>query len=118
MTHGSARLLGRKCDIERFLARNPDADVTADFLNLRGTMADGRRGAGGWTWTRNKRFILDAIARGEDVLLVTDPGRPLRSGGNTYQRELRYLVDRGYRWERLGEHWRVHRARVSRAGST
>lgn len=115
MTPGSARLLGRKRDIERYLARNPTADVTADFLDLRGTMADGRRGVGGWTWTRNKRFIVDALAQGQKVLLVTDPERPLRSGGNTYQRELRYLAAMGYRWERSGDHWRVRRTRRSAA---
>jgi len=38
---------------------------------------------------------------------VTDPARPLRAGGNTYQRELRYLAALGYRWQRCGDHWRV-----------
>lgn len=107
MGHSDARLLGRKCDIERFLAANPTSNLTADFLNLRGTMAGGRRGVGGWTWTRNKRFIADALTKGVELLLVTDPARPLRAGGNTYQRELRYLAALGYRWQRCGDHWRV-----------
>jgi hypothetical protein len=101
------RLLGRKSDIEHYLVLNPSANVTADFLNLRGTMARGKRGVGGWNWTRNKRFITEALARGDEILLVTDPELPIRSGGNTYQRELRYLGSRGYRWERSANHWRI-----------
>lgn len=100
-------LLGRKTDIEKFLERNPRATASADFLNLRGTMAQGKRGVGGWTWTRNKRFMTDALLRGIEIVMVTDPDRPIHAGGNTYQRELRFLAGKGYRWTRSGEHWRV-----------
>jgi len=31
----------------------------------------------------------------------------LYRGGNTYQRELKYLKDKGYEWTSAGDHWRV-----------
>ena len=63
------------------------------------------KGTGRWYWSRNRAFIDDAIARGDEVRLVTDPHAPLYSGGNVYQRELRYLRDRGYRFEQSGDYW-------------
>lgn len=64
------------------------------------------KGAGRWNWTRNKRFIDDAIERGDEIRLVTNPYKPLYSGGNTYQRELKYLNKRGYgRFEQSGDYW-------------
>ena len=64
------------------------------------------KGAGRWNWTRNKRFIDDAIERGDEIRLVTNPYKPLYSGGNTYQRELKYLNQRGYgRFEPSGDYW-------------
>jgi hypothetical protein len=107
MAHGSTYLFGRKRDIECYLERDPTANLSADFLNLRGTMAAGKRGVGGWTWTRNKKFMIEALTAGARILLVTDPGCPLHAGGNTYQRELRYLATKGCRWEKAGDHWRL-----------
>ena len=63
------------------------------------------RGTGRWNWTRNKRFIDDAIERGDELRLVTDPHKPLYSGGNDYQRELDYLRKRGYDFEQSGDYW-------------
>jgi hypothetical protein len=64
------------------------------------------KGTGRWNWTRNKRFIDDAIERGDEIRLVTNPSKPLYSGGNTYQRELKYLNKRGYgRFEQSGDYW-------------
>jgi hypothetical protein len=42
---------------------------------------------------------------------VTDPNKPLYKGGNTYQRELKYLKDRGFGWVPSGDHWKVIRVR-------
>jgi hypothetical protein len=111
MAHGFIYLLGQKLDIEQYLDLNPAVHASADFLNLRGSMAEGKRGVGGWTWTRNKKFMVEALTHGE-ILLVTDPERPLHAGGNTYQRELRYLTAKGYRWERYGAHWRLVHGRI------
>ena len=63
------------------------------------------KGAGRWNWTRNKSFIDDAIERGDEIRLVTNPNEPLYQGGNTFQRELRYLQDRGYTWQEQGDYW-------------
>lgn len=63
------------------------------------------KGAGRWNWTRNKRFIDGAIERGDEIRLVTNPNEPLYQGGNTFQRELRYLQDRGYTWQEQGDYW-------------
>ncbi|HEX5496033.1 MAG TPA: RHS repeat-associated core domain-containing protein, partial [Mycobacteriales bacterium] len=104
-------LLGRKADIEQYMANNPDGGFDADFLNIRGTMNNGKAGTGGWTWQRNKRFIDEALEGGNDVRLVTDPNKPLYSGGNTYQRELKYMQGRGYGWEEADGHWSVQRVR-------
>jgi hypothetical protein len=74
-------------------------------------MANGKAGVGGWNWTRNKAFIDDAIASGNEIRLVTNPDAPLYSGGNVYQRELKYLKDKGYGWEQVGDYWRLTRVR-------
>lgn len=63
------------------------------------------RGTGRWYWSRNRAFIDDAIAGGDELRLVTNPFEPLYSGGNVYQRELRYLRDLGYRFEQSGDYW-------------
>jgi hypothetical protein len=102
---GNAILLGRKADIEDYLFRHSDGGFDADFLNIRGTMANGRGGVGGWTWTRNKRFINDAIEGGREIRIVTDPYTPLYWEGNVFQRELRFLRARGYTFERTGDYW-------------
>ena len=49
------------------------------------------RGAGKWTWHRNKEFLTNAIKRGDEIRLITNPYVPAYRGGNTYQRELRFL---------------------------
>jgi len=64
-----------------------------------------KSGTGRWNWTRNKSFIDDAINRGDEIRLVTNPNEPLYQGGNTFQRELRYLQDRGYTWQEQGDYW-------------
>jgi hypothetical protein len=63
------------------------------------------KGTGRWYWSRNRAFIDDAIARGDEFRLVTDPYAPLYSGGNVYQRELRYLRDLGYTFQQSGDYW-------------
>lgn len=63
------------------------------------------KGAGRWNWTRNKRFLDDAIERGDEIRLVTNPNARQFSGGNVFQRELRYLRDRGYRFLPQGDQW-------------
>ncbi|WP_141748454.1 hypothetical protein [Amycolatopsis mediterranei] len=46
-----------------------------------------------------------------DVRLVTDPCKPLCRMGNTYQRELKYLKDKGYTWQWIDDYWQVFRGR-------
>jgi RHS repeat-associated protein len=65
------------------------------------------KGTGRWYWSRNRAFIDDAITRGDDIRLVTNPFEPLYSGGNVFQRELRYLKDLGYGFEEAGDYWRA-----------
>lgn len=110
---GEARLLGRKADIEKYLASKPGGDLRADYMNIRGTMANGKRGVGGWNWTRNKKFIFDALEYDLELRLVTNPDAPLRAGGNTYQRELKFLADKGCSWHRVSDYWRVFKARTA-----
>ena len=62
-------------------------------------------GTGRWWWSRNRAFLDDAIARGDEIRLVTNPHAPLYSGGNVYQRELRYLRDRGFLFEQRDDYW-------------
>lgn len=63
------------------------------------------KGTGRWYWSRNKAFIDDAIERGDELRLVTNPNEPLYQGGNVYQRELRYLRDRGYTFQQTDDYW-------------
>ena len=63
------------------------------------------RGPGRWNWTRNKRFIDNAIKRGDEIRLVTNPYAPIYSGGNVFQRELTYLKHRGYKFMESGDYW-------------
>jgi hypothetical protein len=46
-------------------------------------------------WAANRKFLDDAIARGDEILLAT-PLEGLHSG-SWYERELRYLASRGFR---------------------
>ena len=100
-------VLGTFLAIRNYLAANKDANLSADFLNIRGTMANGKKGVGGWNWTRNKQFIDNALANGYELRLVVDPDTPLYARGNVYQRELRYLQDLGYGWVQVGDYWVV-----------
>jgi RHS repeat-associated protein len=111
-------LLGKKGDIEQYIADKPDGSFDADFLNIKGTRNNGQGGTGGWTWTRNKKFIQDALNSGREIWLVSDPHEPLVVGGRytyitgkTYRRELRYLQGMGYGWRQEGDHWVVVRVR-------
>ncbi|MDT0485312.1 polymorphic toxin-type HINT domain-containing protein [Streptomyces doebereineriae] len=92
LVHNSTCLLGTSRDIKRHIAK-PPGDFDADFLNI-----PAMRGPGRWNWTRNKRFIDEALASGKPIHLVTDPTKPLYTKGNVYQRELKYLQDKGYGW--------------------
>jgi hypothetical protein len=49
------------------------------------TPLDRTAGAG---QSRNKAFIDEAIERGDELRLVTNPNEPLYQGGNVYQREI------------------------------
>jgi hypothetical protein len=46
-----------------------------------------------------------------DIRLVTDPTKVFYEGANGYQRELRYLRDKGYGWQKVGQYWEVVRLR-------
>ncbi|WP_455753186.1 RHS repeat-associated core domain-containing protein [Streptomyces chartreusis] len=113
LTHNASCILGITDDINRYRAARPGVDFGDDVLNLRGFKNGprGGRGVGAWNWTRNKRFIDDALASGKTIRLVTDPNKPFYRGGNGYQRELKYLKDKGYGWRKVGEYWEVVRIR-------
>ena len=51
-------------------------------------------------WAANRRFLDRTIARGDDIVLATsvDRARP----GSFFERELRYLISRGYRPDATG----------------
>jgi hypothetical protein len=49
--------------------------------------------------------MQDAIDRGDEIVLASDPFKILYKGGNWYQRELRRLKKRGYTFVRRGSHW-------------
>ncbi|MEJ3743812.1 DNRLRE domain-containing protein [Actinomycetes bacterium KLBMP 9797] len=118
---GKITLLGRKGDIEDYMKKHGGTKgFSADFLNIKGTQharyPGGRvnkwaKGSGSWNWTRNKRFMNEAIERGDEIRLVTDPNQPLYKTGNTYQRELKYLKKKGFGWTPSGDHWRLMRVR-------
>ncbi|MEU5438736.1 RHS repeat-associated core domain-containing protein [Streptomyces sp. NPDC020719] len=108
LVHNSTCLLGTKKGIEDYLS---DSSGDFDFLNVRGTMANGTKGVGAWNWTRNKRYIDDALASGTPIRLVTDPTKPLYRGGNVFQRELKYLEGKGYGWTQVDDYWEVVRVR-------
>ncbi|MFE4177251.1 RHS repeat-associated core domain-containing protein [Streptomyces sp. NPDC056909] len=111
LAHNKTCLLGTKRDIEEYIAARPGGGFDADFLNIRGTMANGKKGVGGWNWTRNKRYIDDSLASGTPIRLVTDPAKPRYRGGNVYQRELKYLEGKGYGWRKVSDYWEVIRIR-------
>ncbi|MGW4213107.1 RHS repeat domain-containing protein, partial [Lentzea sp. NPDC004789] len=94
-------ILGRTANVEEYVAGKPG------YNTLKVPWA----GPGKWNWTRNKRFIDDAIASGGEVRLVTDPFTPIYEGGNFYQRELKYLKDRGFTFEARDDYWVVKRGR-------
>ncbi|WP_093622619.1 Hint domain-containing protein [Streptomyces sp. 3213.3] len=105
LVHNTICVLGKYRQIEDYIDDHL-GDLDADFLNI-----PGMRGPGRWNWTRNKRFIDDALASGRPIRLVTDPNNPIYRRGNVYQRELKYLRDKGYGWRQVGDHWQVIRIR-------
>jgi RHS repeat-associated protein len=88
-------VLGRYADVQRAIAA--DSQLNALSLPAKGT--------GRWYWHRNQVFIDNAIARGDEIRMVTNPTQPLFAGGNTFQREIRYLRDLGYTFKQTGDHW-------------
>ncbi|MFE4663781.1 polymorphic toxin-type HINT domain-containing protein [Streptomyces sp. NPDC056716] len=64
-------------------------------------------GVGRWNWTRNKRFIDDALASGREIRLVTDPAALRYEKGNVFAKELRSLQGKGYGWRKEGSYWVV-----------
>ncbi|MFD3504552.1 hypothetical protein [Streptomyces sp. NPDC058678] len=54
-------------------------------LGKNGEVAVGAKGTGSWNWTRNKRFIDDALASGAPIRLVSDPAKSLYAKGNVFQ---------------------------------
>nr|WP_221382037.1 polymorphic toxin-type HINT domain-containing protein [Actinoplanes polyasparticus] len=96
-------LLGTSRDIRTHVKANPTQDF--NVLNVRGAMRSGYtlkgeiawgKGTGRWNWTRNKRFIDDAIDRGDEIKFVSDPFSKRFSGGNVFGRELNYLSGKGF----------------------
>ncbi|MCY1141557.1 polymorphic toxin-type HINT domain-containing protein [Actinoplanes sp. Pm04-4] len=68
------------------------------------------KGSGRWNWTRNKRFIDEADARGDEIRLYTDPSETLYRGGNVFKKEIKYLDGLGYRhFEKVDDYWVVTR---------
>ncbi|MEZ0110110.1 YD repeat-containing protein [Catenulispora sp. EB89] len=100
-------LLGKYQDIKDYIAAGPPGAFDADFLNFQGNAKKGTAGVGSWNWTRNKRYIDDALTASKEVRLVTDPNTHIYEKGNVYQRELKYLKDNGYGWVPVDDHWVV-----------
>jgi hypothetical protein len=94
-------ILGRTLNVDEFVGKPGHNTLSISI----------KQGPGSWNWTRNKRFIDDAIERGDEIRLVTDPFEPLYRGGNYYQRELKYLRDRGYIFVERDDYWVVTRGR-------
>ena len=93
---GRTLVLGTRNDVDEF--RNERGYET---LNLPS------RGSGRWWWSRNKTFIDNAIKEERPIMLVTDPNKIRYSGGNTLAREVRYLEDRGFTFQKdsTGRPW-------------
>lgn len=108
---GTVVLLGLYESIRRYIRSHQDGSFDADFLNISGTMDDGKKGVGRHNWTRNKRFIDDAIDAGREIRMIDNPNKPIYFDGNTYQREIKYLKGRGFGWVPVAEYWLVVRVR-------
>jgi hypothetical protein len=88
-------VLGRKVDVRDYRGK-------AGFNVL--DLPD--KGAGRYRWSRNKKWIDEAIERGDEIRIVgTDPTAPIYRGGNFLQREIRYLRDRGYTFRKVDDYW-------------
>jgi len=55
-----------------------------------------------WKWSKNRRWLKEAVSRDDEFLLATDPKRIAKYRGIAYRKELRYLKARGY--SRFGEY--------------
>jgi len=85
---GQTTILGTLRGILDYEKSNPGADLNVLRLN--------DKGPGSWNWTRNKRFIDDAIENGDELKLVSNPYGPRYIGGNVFARELKYLESKGF----------------------
>ncbi|WP_329127177.1 polymorphic toxin-type HINT domain-containing protein [Streptomyces sp. NBC_01465] len=104
LVHNKTCLLGTSVDINRYLERN---HYRGGFYKLNVPM----RGSGRWNWTLNKRFIDHALKKGIPIRLVTNPNNALYKGGNVTQREIRYLMGKGYGFRKIENYWLVVKIR-------
>jgi RHS repeat-associated protein len=104
-------LIGTSNGIDEFLKKHGEDGFGTDKMAIQGTADKGRSGTGGWNWTRNKRWLDEALASGSTVRMVNNPNKPIYEEGNVYQRELKYLKDKGYGWREVGEYWEVYKIR-------
>jgi hypothetical protein len=106
---GTTTLIGKAADIAAHVARNPG--VAFNVLNRVGTMARGTKGTGRWWWRFNKkRFLGDAIDRGDDILAVSNPSVVRYAGGGRFADEVRHMRKRGFDFMSIGANvWRAHR---------
>ncbi|WP_406490673.1 polymorphic toxin-type HINT domain-containing protein [Streptomyces sp. NBC_01604] len=113
LVHNSTCVLGTSTDIRNYRAAH--ASEKLDILSISGQAKDGARGVGAWNWTRNKRFIDEALADGRPIRLVTDPNKARYVKGNVFNRELKYLQGKGYSWRQVefGDQpaWEVYKLR-------
>ena len=72
------------------------AEIGAEVLNIPTDEWDRMDDAA--RWRANKKFIDDAIARDDEIILATRVKKP----GSWFARELRYLASKGYRRSRIG----------------
>ncbi|MFS8098596.1 type IV secretion protein Rhs [Lentzea alba] len=57
------------------------------------------KGPGKYRWSRNERWLDEAVAAGGEIRLVSDPFRTYYEGGNTFVKEVEFLRNRGFGFE-------------------
>lgn len=62
--------------------------IGAKYLNIKGQ----------WSWEKNRRFLLEVVKRGDDVVFAGKYNPKLLDPNSILAKEIRYLTERGYSW--------------------
>lgn len=59
-------------------------------------------------WRINEKFLDNQIASGRNIVFSNNPNKA--TANSYFRREVDYLIDRGYSFEKKGRYWHAYKA--------